>query len=135
MEKTIPSLIITGASGFVGRYFLDLVKDQFRIFAIARRSASEAGITMHHNIQWIQWDIGNTAPMPEVLQTIQSQGGADYILHLAAFYDFDYTDNTAYHSTNINGTRNIIEIASFIESGSYLPVPLPPATSLSKGNV
>jgi NADP-reducing hydrogenase subunit HndD len=135
MEQRIPSIIITGASGFIGRYFLDLVKEQFRIFAIARRSASEAGIQMHHNIQWIQWDIGNPLPMQEVIQTIQSQGGADFVLHLAAFYDFDYTDNSAYHSTNINGTKNIIEIARqlhvkrFIFASSLAACNFPP-----KGN-
>lgn len=132
MEKKMPSIVITGASGFVGRYFLDTVKDRFRVYAIARRSATEAGIPGHQNVQWIQWDIGNRIPMQEVIQTIQSQGGADFILHLAAFYDFDYTDNSAYQSTNINGTRNVIELASqlhvkrFIFASSLAACNFPP---------
>jgi len=111
MEQRLPSVIITGASGFVGRHFLDMIKDNYRVYAIARRSSTEAGITGHYNVQWIQWDIGNPHPLPEVLNIIQAQGGADFVVHLAAFYDFDYTDNSAYQNTNINGTRNIIELS------------------------
>jgi len=110
MKPQLPSILITGASGFIGRSFLDHVKDQFIIFAVARRSSKEANIPQHPNIHWIQWDIAHTAPMTEVIKKIQLQGGADFLLHLAAFYDFDYSDNEAYQLTNIQGTRNIIVV-------------------------
>src|ERR1039457_5233014 len=111
MKTELPSIVITGASGFVGRNFMDFVKDHFIVYAIARRSANEAGIHYHPNIHWIQWDIASTAKLPEVITFIQKKGGVDFILHLAAFYDFDYTENTAYQRTNIDGTRNVIEMA------------------------
>lgn len=111
MQPQLPSIIITGASGFIGRSFLDHVKDHFVIFAIARRSSTEAKIPKHENIHWIQWDIAQTAPIVNVVKKIQLQGGADFLLHLAAFYDFNYSDNAAYRLTNIEGTKNIIEVA------------------------
>jgi len=111
MKSELPSIIITGASGFIGRYFLDHIKEQYKVFAIARRSATEAGIPYHANVHWIQWDIGNPAPLEKVFDTIHQKGGADFVLHLAAFYDFDYTDNSAYQRTNIEGTVHIIELA------------------------
>ncbi|MDP4282357.1 MAG: NADH-dependent [FeFe] hydrogenase, group A6 [Bacteroidota bacterium] len=111
MRTELPSIVITGASGFVGRHFMDFVKDHFTVFAIARRSASEAGIHFHPNVHWIQWDIANASRIPEIVDMIEKNGGADFILHLAAFYDFDYTDNTAYQRTNIDGTRNVVELA------------------------
>ncbi len=111
MNTSLPSIIITGASGFVGRYFLDFIKDQYTVFAIARRSAKEANIPEHPNIQWIQWDIAHSAQIQEVYKYIQLNGGADYLLHLAAFYDFSYSNDVAYQRTNIDGTKNIIELA------------------------
>jgi NADP-reducing hydrogenase subunit HndD len=111
MKTELPSILITGASGFVGRHFMDFVKDHFIVYAVARRSANEAGIHYHPNIHWIQWDIASTAKLPEVLELIQKKGGVDFVLHLAAFYDFDYTSNTAYQRTNIDGTKNVIELA------------------------
>ena len=132
MKIDPPTIIITGASGFIGRYFMDIVKDHYQIIAIARRSSKEAGIPFHPNIFWIQWDIASKVQLKEVLQTIQNRGGADYLLHLAAFYDFDYSDNTAYQRTNIDGTINVVELARqlnikrFIFASSLAACSFPP---------
>jgi NADP-reducing hydrogenase subunit HndD len=115
MKTQLPSIVITGASGFIGRHFMESIRDHFIIFAIARRSATEAGIHYHPNVHWIQWDIAGTSRLEEVADIIQRNGGADFLVHLAAFYDFDYSDNTAYQRTNIDGTRNIIELANVLK--------------------
>ena len=120
MKTKLPSVVITGASGFVGRHLMDFIKDHFCIFAIARRSASEAGIHYHPNIHWIQWDIAGTMRLKEVVSTIQKNGGADFIVHLAAFYDFDYTENTAYQRSNIEGTKNVIELARLLKVKRFI---------------
>ena len=61
-----------------------------------------------------------TSRINEVAETIQRKGGADFILHLAAFYDFDYTDNTAYQRTNIDGTKNVIELAKLLKVNRFI---------------
>lgn len=132
MKPQLPTIIVTGASGFIGRSFVESVKDNYIVFAIARRSAKEANIPSHPNIHWIQWDIAHAHPMPEVINKIRVNGGADYLVHLAAFYDFDYTDNIAYKLTNIEGTRNIITVAKqskikrFIFASSLAACTFPP---------
>ena len=120
MKPQLPSIVITGASGFIGRHFLEQVRERFVVFAIARRSMVESNITPHPNIHWIQWDIGNPNLIEEVARKIHLQGGADFIVHLAAFYNFDYTDNSAYQLTNINGTRNIIEVAKKLKIKRFI---------------
>jgi NADP-reducing hydrogenase subunit HndD len=136
MKNDLPTIIITGASGFIGRYFMDNVKEQFQVIAIARRSSKEAGIPYHPNIHWIQWDIASKIQLTEVCQNIQSLGGADYLLHLAAFYDFNYTDNTAYKRTNIDGTVNVVELGRqlkvkrFIFASSLAACNFPPPGQL-----
>lgn len=110
-EKELPTIIVTGASGFIGRNLLTSIKENYRIFAMARRSRKEADVPFHHNIHWIQCDISNKAAVENVKKYIVNEGGGDYLVHLAAYYDFKYKDNPEYHRTNIIGTRNILEMA------------------------
>jgi nucleoside-diphosphate-sugar epimerase len=116
----LPIVVITGASGFIGRYLLDYIKNDFKIIAIARRSSTEAGVPYHPNISWVQWDIANDRMINEVMGYIYGKGGADYLVHLAAFYDFDYKDNHEYERTNIVGTKNVLELARKINVKHFL---------------
>ena len=83
--NNLPSLVITGASGFIGSYVIDYIKDDFIIFAIARRSRKEADIPYHPNLHWLQCDISNQTTLNEAAQYINKNGGADFLIHLAAF--------------------------------------------------
>lgn len=111
MPDPLPCLILTGASGIVGRSFLEAAKDRFRIYAIARRPQQKAAVPKHPNINWIQVDIGHREALATVMSHIKERGGADYILHLAAHYDFDNIELADYQHTNINGTRYMLEEA------------------------
>jgi nucleoside-diphosphate-sugar epimerase len=133
MAEKRPSIIVTGASGIVGKGFLEAAKDEFLIYAIARRSQKEAGVPDHPNIKWIQVDIGNWLSLRWVMHNIKRQGGADYVLHLASYYDFEYTDNPEYERTNVKGTRYILEqckilrVKRFIFASSTAACDFPPA--------
>lgn len=109
--KKLPSLVVTGASGFIGSYVIDFLKEEFLIFAIARRSRKEANIPYHPNLHWLQCDVSHQTTLNEASEYVNKNGGADFILHLAAFYDFTYKDNPAYQSVNIDGTKNMLEFA------------------------
>jgi nucleoside-diphosphate-sugar epimerase len=120
MPEKLPSIIVTGASGIVGRNFLEAAKRDFLIYAIARRSQREAGVAVHPNIRWIQVDIGNWLSLSWVMHNIEQQGGADYILHLAAYYDFEYVDHPEYERTNIKGTRYVLEQAKILRVKRFI---------------
>ncbi|MBU2492950.1 MAG: NAD(P)-dependent oxidoreductase [Bacteroidetes bacterium] len=111
MNNKLPSIVITGASGFVGRFLLENVREEFKVYAIARRSRKESNIPYHKNIHWIQCDIANKDTLNDVKNYINENGGADYLVHLAAFYDFTYMDNNEYKRTNIEGTLNVLKFA------------------------
>ena len=118
--KELPSIVITGASGFIGSYVLDYLKEDFIIFAIARRSRKEANIPYHPNLHWLQCDISNWATVNEAAEYINKNSGADFIIHLAAFYDFTYKDNLAYQIVNIDGTKNMLEFASRLNPKRFI---------------
>lgn len=120
MKAKIPSIVLTGASGFVGNAFLDSIKEKYLIYAIARRSRKEAQIPYHKNIHWIQCDIANKEILDEIANYINDHGGADYVVHLAAYYDFTYLDNEEYQRTNVLGTENILDFAKKIEVKRFI---------------
>ena len=112
--NNLQSIVITGASGFIGSYVIEYLKDDFKIFAIARRSRKEADIPYHPNLHWLQCDISNQSILDEATDYINKSGGADFLVHLAAFYDYSYKDNPAYDIVNVEGTKNILEFSSLI---------------------
>ncbi len=114
MDQSLPSMILTGASGFVGRHLLEAARGRYRIYAIARRSQREAGVVEHPNISWIQVDIGEWAALKRAMHHVKELGGADFLVHLAAYYDFSFADHPEYIRTNVNGTRHMLEQAKWL---------------------
>lgn len=111
MDTSLPGIVVTGASGFVGRHFLESATDRYRLFCLARRSQREVGIPEHENIRWSQVDIANWGPMRDVVKCIEDHGGAEVVIHLAGYYDFHNMEHPEYERTNVHGTRNVLELA------------------------
>jgi nucleoside-diphosphate-sugar epimerase len=109
--KNLPKIVITGASGFIGSYLIDHIKDDFIIFAIARRARKEANIPYHPNLHWLQCDISNSTSLNQASAYVNENGGADFVIHLAAYYDFTYKANPAYMFVNVHGTKNMLEFS------------------------
>ncbi len=114
MNEILPGIVVTGASGFIGRHFVIAVSGKYRLFCIARRSQKEVGIPYHANIHWFQADVANRENLMNVFTYIKDFGGADYVLHLAGYYDFTNKDNPAYDKINATGTRHILDMCKFL---------------------
>ena len=132
MTEILPGIVVTGASGFIGRHFVIAVSEKYRLFCIARRSQKEVGIPYHKNIHWLQLDITNQKYLRYAFKYIKDQGGAEYVLHLAGYYDFTMKENPAYEKINATGTRNILDMSKlvgikrFIFSSSVAACDFPP---------
>ena len=111
MDHRLPGIVVTGASGFVGRHFLEAAKGRYRLFCLARRSQFEAGIPKMEHQRWTQVDIAHRDALLRVRQCIEEHGGADFVVHLAGYYDFTNRDNPEYERTNVRGTENVLELA------------------------
>lgn len=131
----LPRLIITGASGFIGRRLLDGLKERFKIVGMARRSQLRSGAPFHDNINWYQVDIGDRESTRTAFQFVRDSGGADYVLHLAAHYDFSGEEHPEYWRTNVDGLRNVLDecralgLERFIFASSVAACQFPPQGS------
>ena len=111
-ENKLPRIVITGASGFIGRNFVETYKEEYEVLAIARRSQQEVGIPRHKNITWYLADVADRENVHDVMADIIANGGADYFIHLAAFFDFSNEPNPEYERTNVLGSKIIFEEAA-----------------------
>jgi len=114
MTGDLPRIVVTGASGLVGRHFIESAKDDYLIYALGRRAQHEVGVREHPNIRWIQVDIGNKEALLELAEKVKEQGRVEQVLHLAGYYDFEYGDNPEYQRTNIGGTANVLEMSRLL---------------------
>ena len=80
MDERLPGIIVTGASGFVGRHFLEAANGKYRLFCLARRSQFEAGVPRLENQRWTQVDIAHREALLEVADCVIDHGGADICL-------------------------------------------------------
>lgn len=106
-----PRIIVSGASGFVGRHLLDEIKECFEIYALARRSQAQCGAPVHPNITWTQVDIAEPEPLAAALEWIHAGGPIDAFIHLAAHYDFTGKNRIEYQRTNVDGLYNTLDLA------------------------
>lgn len=120
MDIHLPGILVTGASGFVGRNFLKAVMGKYRLFCIARQSQIEASVPKDENVRWTQVDIANWETLREVKRCIKQNGGAEYVLHLAGYYDFTNSPNQEYERTNVSGTRNVLTLAKEIGAKRFI---------------
>ncbi|RLE36066.1 MAG: hypothetical protein DRJ61_01695 [Acidobacteria bacterium] len=134
-----PRIIVTGASGFVGRHLLDEIKECFHVYALARRSQAQCGAPVHPNINWTQVDIAESEPLAATLEWIRAEGPIDAFIHLAAHYDFTGKNNPEYQRTNIDGLYNTLDFSQnlglrrFIFASSLAACPFPaPGSSITE---
>ncbi len=106
---TLPRLILTGSSGFIGRHLLDALKERYEIYGLARRSQSRCGAPIHPNIHWHQVDIGDAEPLRAVFDEVWRAGGVTTVIHLAAHYDFEGENEEEYYRTNVEGLRLVLD--------------------------
>jgi len=104
-----PRLLLTGASGFLGRHLVEALRDDYRIVAMARSSQSYCGVPQHPNVSWMQVDICDRAALADAFSRLRETGGLDFVIHLAAYYDFTGEPHPEYERTNVVALESLLE--------------------------
>ncbi|MCL4837685.1 MAG: NAD(P)-dependent oxidoreductase [Thermoanaerobaculia bacterium] len=104
-------LVVTGASGFIGRHLLAALAGRTEVHAVARRSPALSGAPAGPGIHWHQADIARPAEVEAAFAAIRAGGGAGTLFHLAGHYDFTGRRDPAYQATNVDGMRHVLDAA------------------------
>ena len=119
-SKELPGILVTGASGFIGRHFVIAVSDKFRLFCVARRSQKEVSVPFKDTIHWLQADISKRDNLLKIYEYINKHGGVDYVLHLAGYYDFTLKKNPVYEQVNVIATRHLLELSNMLQIKRFI---------------
>ena len=131
---------ITGGTGFIGRFFIDKLADRDGDIYVLTRPGSS------HKFEALQERLGEqasrlipvTGDLTEGLLGLDAEtigalkGKIDHFCHFAAVYDIGASAE-AQSATNIDGTRNAIQLAKALEAGCFQHVSSIAAGGLYKG--
>ncbi|MBE9537588.1 MAG: SDR family oxidoreductase [Proteobacteria bacterium] len=131
---------ITGGTGFIGRNFIDKLKDREGDIYVLTRAASM------HKFEELQQRFGEhndrLIPVTGDLQQpllgldeatiVELKGKIAHFCHFAAIYDIGASAE-AQSATNIDGTRNAIRLAEALDAGCFQHVSSIAAGGLYKG--
>lgn len=103
----MPRALVTGASGFVGRYLLDELKNSRDLLCLTSGIAPKG-----EGCEWVQADIRDT----DAISGLISSWKPDQIFHLAAISSPTGFSVRDYYETNVLGTLNVLEAAAAVSS-------------------
>lgn len=102
-DLTGKRVLISGASGFTGRYMTQQLKEQgCTVIGVGTRSD---GAGMGSTDEFWPMDLRDAA---DVARTV-SQAQADYVVHLAAVAFVGHGDADDFYRVNLLGTRNLLQ--------------------------
>lgn len=108
------NILITGATGFIGKFLVDYALDEkLTVFAGVRKSSNRSSLE-GKNIGFIELDLSSTEILSHQLTDFTSQHGpVDYVIHNAGITKS--TDNNAYDLVNCTYTINLIQALEQLE--------------------
>ena len=98
----MPMILVTGASGFIGRHLVDeLIRRRFSVRVLVRKKAS---IPFHHGqVEICFGDIADPASLEKAVE------GVDRVFHLAAVINLEQESMRGYQAVNVTGTKNLFK--------------------------
>ncbi len=103
-----PSILLTGATGFLGGYILkNLLKKGYAIRAIRRSTEFPFNWEgdFSGSLEWVKGDILDVKFVEEMVKEV------DFIIHSAAMVSFSSKQRAQMYQVNIEGTANIVNMA------------------------
>ncbi|HTP49900.1 MAG TPA: NAD(P)-dependent oxidoreductase [Anaeromyxobacteraceae bacterium] len=112
-------MILVGGSGFLGRHLIQALRGRYQIWVLARRTEQGVGMERTPDVHWIQVDIAERAPLAAAFAEIGTPPRPCHLVHLAAHYDFTGRPHREYRRTNIDGLRNVLELAKALRPDRF----------------
>ncbi|MCP5357828.1 MAG: NAD-dependent epimerase/dehydratase family protein [Pseudomonadales bacterium] len=102
--STEPAVLLTGATGFIGRTLLQRLQEkQIRVHVLSRHDFQEG--PDQEGIVPFQGDIGDAMLLDEACR------GVDTVFHLAAYAHVNHHDTETMRTVNVEGTHTLLEAA------------------------
>jgi nucleoside-diphosphate-sugar epimerase/uncharacterized membrane protein len=122
-NESLPIVLITGSSGFLGQAITDGLKDRYRVIGLDLPNARQPAI----GAETIPIDLTSEISVRNAVDDVRARGGRiASVIHLAAYYDTTGEDSPKYEAVTVQGTRRLLtalkslEIEQFVFSSTLL---------------
>jgi nucleoside-diphosphate-sugar epimerase len=120
-EPGAPLVLITGATGAIGRRLTAALAESYRVVGMDLECAGA-------NCPCVEVDLGDPHGTDAALAALARDHGGRFaaVVHLAAYFDFTGEPNPLYQRVNVDGSRNLVralqayEVERFVFSGTML---------------
>ncbi len=115
-----PIVLITGASGNLGRSVAEALSGHYKIVGLDREAKDAAPGSKDFSVLAI--DLGSDESVTSALKVFRTTYGSRIasVVHLAAYFDFTGDDNPLYQSVNVDGTRRLLRALQGFEVTQFL---------------
>lgn len=104
-------MVVTGASGFLGRHLVEALRRDHEIVAVSRASPGSRGMALPAGVRWLYLDVADAPGLDEAMAQVRRGGPVQVLIHLAGHYDFSGERHPEYQRTNVEGTRHVLRVA------------------------
>ena len=119
---TLPVVLITGASGNIGRTLAAALQGRYQVVGLDRREVLDGQFRI------FAADFSSSASIELGLHKLRDAYGSVIasVVHLVAYFDFTNEENPLYDSINVEGTRSLLrglqsfDVEQFIYAGTML---------------
>lgn len=95
-------VLLTGATGMLGRAFLENSTGDLEVLAMCRSAESKSKIEFDTNVEWFEGDLFNIEFLEEVVSQV------DVVIHSAGLVSYQPSDKYELYRVNVEGTRNLV---------------------------
>ena len=109
-------VLVTGATGFLGRSVVRELCEDHEVHALVRPAADRA-LLADRQVTWHTGDLTDPPSVEAALAATAARGrelgsgGGPWLVHSAAVISYKSSDGALQRSVNVEGTRTLLEIA------------------------
>ncbi|TIN10690.1 NAD-dependent epimerase/dehydratase family protein [Mesorhizobium sp.] len=115
---TLPTVLVTGSSGFLGQAIARGLIDRYRVIGldVAKPKYAPAGM------ETIEIDLTSDEGVSRAVQVARQRSGGRIasVVHLAAYYDTTGEDNPKYDAVTVQGTRRLLKALTAVETDQFV---------------
>jgi nucleoside-diphosphate-sugar epimerase/uncharacterized membrane protein len=117
-NKSLPIVLITGSSGFLGQAITNGLKGRYRVIGFDLPNARQAA----KGSETVPVDLTSDDSVTKAVEEVRQRGGGRIasVIHLAAYYDTTGKDNPKYEAVTVQGTRRLLSALKTLRTEQFV---------------